>query len=92
MQVLGQFADLEEALACLAAKSIDVVLVDEELLTPKHCEVLRSAVVRRKSRVLLVTKHPLDEGLERTRYSFVYDFLLKGVSAADLLAAIRSPR
>ncbi|MGB6133145.1 MAG: hypothetical protein WCC14_17875 [Acidobacteriaceae bacterium] len=92
MQVHGQFAEFDEALARLTADSIDVVLIDEVLLTPKHCEALRSAVMRHKSRVLLVTKHPLDEGLERTRYSFVSDFLLKGISAADLLAAIRGPR
>lgn len=92
MQVSGQFGEVDEALACLAANSIDVLLIDEALLTPKHCERLRRDVVRRKSRVLLVTNHPLDEELKRTRYSFVSGFMLKGVAAVDLLAAIRGPR
>lgn len=91
MQLLGQFAVLDDALAFLAANSVDVVLIDEALLTPKYCEVLRRGAAHRRSRFLLVTKHPLDEGLERSRYSFVSDFLLKGVSAADLLSSIRGP-
>ncbi len=91
MQVLGQFADPDQALASLAANSIDVLLIDEALLAPKHCERLRRDVLRRNSRVLLVSNHPLDDELERTRYSFASGFLLRGACAADLLAAIRAP-
>lgn len=91
IQVPGQFADADEALAWLAANSGDVLLIDEALLTPKRCERLRREVVRRNCRVLLVTNHSLDDELERTRYSFASGFLLRGASAVDLLAAIRRP-
>jgi DNA-binding NarL/FixJ family response regulator len=92
IQVFGEYADLDAALACSAANFIDVLLIDEALVTASHCEMLRKDDASRKSRVLLVASHPLDEGLAHTRYSFVSRFLLKGVSAADLLAAIRAPR
>lgn len=89
VELLGQFGSVSEALAFLSAHPADVILIDEAALTPKHCEALRSQAVHGGPRFLLVTRHPVDETLEHSRYSFASDCLLKGVSAAELLAAIR---
>jgi hypothetical protein len=70
----------------------DVVLIDEAILTPKRCERLRREAARLSCRFLLVTKHPVADALERSRYSFASDCLLKGLSGSDLLDAIRRRR
>jgi DNA-binding NarL/FixJ family response regulator len=92
MQLLGQFGSCHQALDFIAMHDADVVLVDEALLTPKHSKGLRRHADSNGTRFLLVTPHPLDEVLDHASYSFVSDCLLKGLSASDLLAAIRGKR
>jgi DNA-binding NarL/FixJ family response regulator len=92
MQLLAQFSSCDVALDFLAVHRADVALVDEAILTPRHCEALSREAARCGTRFLLVTSHPPDETADRSRYSFVADCLLKGLSASDLLAAIRGKR
>lgn len=92
MRIVSQFGVCREMLAYLASHPADVVLVDETTLTPRCCESLRSYGRRSRTRFLLVALHPHDGVEESTRYSFASQRLLKGISAAELLAAIRRGR
>jgi DNA-binding NarL/FixJ family response regulator len=89
LQLIGEFGALDAAFAFLLAHRADVVLIDEALLTPKYCKRLHRESTRLGCRFLLVANHPVDEGLGRSLYSFASDCLLKGLSASDMLAAIR---
>jgi DNA-binding NarL/FixJ family response regulator len=89
MELSGQFDSVGKALAFLAAHPVDVALIDEAMLTPKHCEALRKHASQHASRFLLVSQHPVDESLESSRYSFASACLLKGIPAGTLLAAVR---
>ena len=89
MEAVGQFASLSAALAFLAGQTVDVALVDEAMLTAKSCEALAQHARTCGSRFLMMTRHPIDEAVVESRYAFVSRCLLKGLSAADLLAAIR---
>jgi hypothetical protein len=89
MELLGQFGSLGEALRFLSAHRVDVALIDEAMLTPRHCDALRRHAAQRLSRFLLVARHPVDETWETSRYSFASGCLLKGITAGSLLAAIR---
>lgn len=89
MKLLGQFATLNGALDFLEGHGADVALVDEAMLTPKRCEALRRLAAGGGPRMLLVARHPIDDAIRQSRYGFASSWLLKGISAEDLLAAIR---
>jgi DNA-binding NarL/FixJ family response regulator len=89
IRLAGQFCRCREAIAWLEASSPDVVLIDEILLTPKDCETLVRFAAQNRTRFLLVAPHPVEPALAGSPYSFAFDCLLKGLSAEELLAAIR---
>lgn len=89
MELLGQFSSLHAGLTFLASHPVDVALIDEGMLTPKHCITLQGYTAQRRSRILLIASHPADDQLADSQYSFASDRLLKGVAASSLLAAIR---
>ena len=89
MELLGQFSSLGAGLAFLTSHPADVALIDEGMLTPKHCATLQEYAAQQPSRILLIARHPMDEPLRDSPYSFASACLLKGVAAASLLAAIR---
>jgi DNA-binding NarL/FixJ family response regulator len=91
MQVVGQFPSFASALAFLKTEAVDVALVDEAVLTPKACDAIRRRADANWPRFLVIAQHPVDPGLASSDYSFASRYLLKGLSAADLLAAIRKP-
>lgn len=91
LQVVGQFASFPAALALLNRQAADVALVDEAMLTPKACDAIRRRAHASWPRFLVIARHPVDGFLAASHYSFAAGFLLKGLSAADLLAAIRKP-
>jgi DNA-binding NarL/FixJ family response regulator len=92
LDLLGQFGSVGAALAFLAAHPAHVVLIDDAVLTPKDCDALRHLAAEGGPRFVLVVRHPVDEALEGSRYSFASECLLKGVSAAELLASLRHDR
>jgi len=89
LDLLGQFGSVGAALAFLAAHPAHVVLIDDAVLTLRDCEVLRRLAADGGPRFVLVVHHPVDEAVEPSRYSFASHCLLKGVSAAELLASLR---
>lgn len=89
LDLLAQFGSVSAAIAFLAEHPADVALVDEAALSPKDCEALRLLAAKGGPRFVLVARHPADQALEPSRYAFASDYLLKGVSAADLLASLR---
>jgi DNA-binding NarL/FixJ family response regulator len=90
MQVVGQFSSLASAFALLKTDAADVVLVDETMLTPKACDAIRRHSPAKRPRFLVIARHPVEGAQEESRYSFASRYLLKGLSAADLLDAIRN--
>lgn len=91
LQLAGECGTFDSALALMLAHRVDVALFDQSLLSQKHCEQLVRDSARLGCRILLMTSYPIDEDLASGRYSFASDCLLKGVSAEDLLAALRGP-
>jgi hypothetical protein len=89
LDLLGQFGSVSAALAFLAVHPAHVVLIDEAVLIPKDCDALRRAAVEGGPHFVLVARHPIDQSLERSRYAFACDCLLKGVSAPEMLASLR---
>lgn len=87
MEMVGQYASVSGALAQLDDEGVDVALVDEALLTARASESLRQA--RRRPSILMLARHPVEASELEARYPFVCRPLLKGLAAADLLAAIR---
>lgn len=89
MNLLGQFATLNGALDFLESHPADVALVDEAMLTPKQCDAMRRLAAGGGPRILLVARHAIDDAIRLSRYAFASSWLLKGISADGLLAAIR---
>lgn len=90
MQVAAQFSSLAPALAFLGSEPVDVALVDEAFLTPKACDAIGRLAHASRPRLLVIARHPIDETPGEADSPFAARYLLKGVSAADLLAAVRS--
>jgi DNA-binding NarL/FixJ family response regulator len=91
MEIVGQFSSWTAALTLLEQESVDVALIDEAMLTPKACEqLLARPQTHSGPRFLMMAQHPIDPAVAELRYAFVSRHLLKGLSAADLLAAIRN--
>jgi len=73
----------------LKANSPGVTLIDEAMLDARRCRHLHEYSTQpRSSRFILVAPHELDYSLEQSRYAFTHAYLLKGVSATDLLNTI----
>ena len=89
MQILGQFSSCADARSFLAGHTARVVVVDEAMLSQEDCAAFRQYAAGHRTRFLLVAPHPLEEPISESRYSFASQCLLKGVSANDLLGAIR---
>jgi DNA-binding NarL/FixJ family response regulator len=91
MQLIAQAASCDKALAVLKANRSDVTLIDEALLDARQCEALREYSKQPlSSRFVLVAPYQLDDSLDESRYSFTHTYLLKGVSATELLETIRT--
>lgn len=90
MRIVSQFAACDEALDFLASNTAEVVVMDDSILTPKDCEQMLSCARSRGIRFLLLGRHPIAEESTRAAYGFAAGYLLKGLPAADLLAAIRA--
>jgi DNA-binding NarL/FixJ family response regulator len=89
MQVVGQFPVLTPALAFLTTAPVDVALVDETMLTPKVWDAIRKHTYASRPRFLVIAQHPVDASPVAPNFPLSSLCLLKGVSATDLLAAIR---
>lgn len=89
MQVVGQFSSLAPALVFLASEPVDVALVDEAILTPKACEAIRRLVGANPPRLLVIARHAVEGPPAEADAALAARYLLKGVPAADLLAAVR---
>jgi DNA-binding NarL/FixJ family response regulator len=91
IEIVGQFSSWTAALALLEQETVDVALIDEAILTPKACErLLARPQTHSGPRFLMMARHLIDPAVAESRYAFVSCHLLKGLSAADLLAAIRN--
>jgi DNA-binding NarL/FixJ family response regulator len=89
MAVAGQFSSFDAALAFLGNHSADVALVDEAMLVPGAWEALGRLSRRRMPRLLILAQYPPENPLRNPHSPVVSRHLLKGLPAADLLAAIR---
>jgi DNA-binding NarL/FixJ family response regulator len=90
MQLTAQAASRSEVLPVLKANNPDVTLIDEAMLDARRCRDLHEYSTQpRSSRFILVAPHEMDCSLEQSRYSFTHAYLLKGVSATELLDTIR---
>ncbi|MGD0734539.1 MAG: hypothetical protein ABR976_05300 [Terracidiphilus sp.] len=91
MQLTAQAVSRSEVLPVLKANRPDVTLIDEAMLDARRCKDLHEYSRQpRSSRFILVAPHEVDYySLEQSRYSFTHSYLLKGVSATELLNTIR---
>jgi len=89
MAVAGQFSSLAAALVFLSSHDVDVALVDEALLTPSGWDALGNVPQGRLPRLLLLARHPAENPFAEARHPLILRRLLKGLPAAELLAAIR---
>jgi DNA-binding NarL/FixJ family response regulator len=93
IRVLAQPSDCRATLAFLAANPVDVVLLDDLILAPGDCEnLLRFCSPPHAARFLLLSSHPIGHASQDLHFAFASRCLLKGVSAPDLLRAIRALR
>jgi DNA-binding NarL/FixJ family response regulator len=91
MQLIAQAASCDEALAVLSTHPSDVTLIDETILETGQCSALQEySKPPWSSRFVLVAPHHVDYSLEHSRYAFTHAYLLKGVSAEELLGTIRT--
>jgi len=88
MDVAGQFSSLDSAFAFVGDHPVDVALVDETLLTAEVWKDI-SRLTRHMPKLLILARHPADTSLSEPRPAVGSRRLLKGLPAADLLAAIR---
>jgi DNA-binding NarL/FixJ family response regulator len=89
MEVVGQFSSFSPALAFIASHSVDVAVIDDMVLTPAACEALEKLTHRRLPHLLMMARHRVDTNSDPSVHSLVSRRLLKGLSAAELLVAIR---
>jgi len=90
-QVVGQAASVAEAIQAAEETLPDVVLLDVMLPDGSGLDVLR--VLRERvpySRVLILTVAEQDDVLLRALEEGAHGYLLKGVTASDLVAAVRA--
>ncbi|HTV16216.1 MAG TPA: hypothetical protein VME68_15955 [Acidobacteriaceae bacterium] len=88
MHIVGEFSSVAPARAFLAREPVDVVLVDEAVLTPKTLAAIRSPAGAGPG-VLVIAQHPVEGPPADADAPLPSRYLLKGVSGADLVAAIR---
>lgn len=89
MGVAGLFSSFDSALTFLVSHPVDVALVDETMLTPVACDSMPRIAPRSLPQLLILARHPLENDLAAPLYPAGSRYLLKGLSAAELLAAIR---
>jgi DNA-binding NarL/FixJ family response regulator len=89
MEVVGQFSSFSPALAFIASHSVDVAVIDDMVLTPAAWEALEKLTHRRLPHLLMMARHRVDTNSDPSVHSLVSRRLLKGLSAAELLVAIR---
>jgi len=91
MRLIAQVASCNEALAVLKTHRSDVTLIDGAMLDASQYEALNDYSKQpASSRFVLVAPHQVDYSLEQSRYNFTHAYVLKGVSAAELLKTIRT--
>jgi DNA-binding NarL/FixJ family response regulator len=91
MQLVAQVASCDEALALLKTQRSDVTLIDEAMLAGNEYEaLLEYSRQPMSSRFVVVAPHQVDYSLQQAKHSFMHAYLLKGVSAPELLGAIRT--
>ena len=91
MEVVGAAGSAEEALADLAAKAPDVVLMDLNLPGVSGVQATRQALeVAPAAAVLVVTMVDDDDSVYAALAAGARGYILKGASAAEVIAAIRT--
>lgn len=83
MKLVAVAADRGQLTAALDSQAPDVLVVDEELV--RACDGRQNSC-----RVILVSMHRPDYSMGGCQDAFVSRRLLKGISASDLLDAIRA--
>lgn len=91
LQVIGEAADGQQALACLTAKPADVVLMDIRMPVMDGVEATKRIVAAGlATKVLILTTFDLDEYVFAALKAGASGFLLKDARPNELLSAIRS--
>ena len=91
MQLIAQAASCSEVLSVLKVHHPHVTLIDETILDNSLSEDLRECSSQSNlTRFILVAPHELDYSRKQPKYAFTHAYLLKGVSATELLYTIRS--
>jgi DNA-binding NarL/FixJ family response regulator len=91
MEVVGAAGSAEEALADLAAKAPDVVLMDLNLPGISGVQATRQALeAAPAAAVLVVTMVDDDDSVYAALAAGARGYILKGASAAEVIAAIRT--
>jgi DNA-binding NarL/FixJ family response regulator len=91
MTVVGEAGDGLEALDALAARTVDVVLMDVRMPRLDGVEATRRLLARGAApRVLVLTTFDLDEYVFAALRAGASGFLLKGARPDELLGAIRA--
>ena len=89
MDIASQFSSFDSALVFFRDHSVDVALVDEIFLTPGAWEDIARLSRSSLPRLLILARHPAETPFEQPLSGVHSRHLLKGLPAADLLAAIR---
>ena len=93
IQVVDEAADGRDALRALAATPVDLVLLDIQMASMDGLEVVRRLAARgleRAVHVLVLTTFDFDEYIDQALQLGVRGFVLKSVTPADLVAAVRA--
>jgi DNA-binding NarL/FixJ family response regulator len=91
VQVVGEVANGQDALAALGAMPVDVLVLDLTMPGIDGFEVLRRAKdVRPELKVLVLTMHSEPEYVERAIHAGADGYLLKDSAVTDLVAGIEA--
>ena len=90
MTVAGEAASAEEACALCDERPVDVVLMDLRLPDRSGVDAIRTIHARRPGiRFIVLTTYAGDEDIHRALDAGAHAYLLKGMSHAEVTAAVR---
>jgi DNA-binding NarL/FixJ family response regulator len=90
MTVAGEAASAEEACELCEARPVDVVLMDLRLPGASGVDAIRTIRARRPNiRFIVLTTYAGDEDIHRALDAGAHAYLLKGMSHAEVTAAVR---
>ena len=91
IEVVGEAGTAEEAMACAAEQSPDVVMLDIQLADADGLAVLRRLkAATPQTSVLIVTMHANAEFVREAVRSGAAGYVLKGITRRELVAAVRA--